>query len=457
MQRSNRGEAGAVSAWLERVGALASGVVLALAFLKWGNPVILDSLVARPGTGGEWLWMTWPVAFGYATLAVAVAVAAPGMRWRGGAAGWPLVVVPWAWLGWVAITAGWSVAGRLTAPVLTHFVACCVCFCLGCFVVGPSRRVGWFWVPVILGFGFVLFLGFGQHYGGLEQTREMLRSRAGWETWPPEFLRRVESDRVFSTLFYANTLASLVILVLPGAAWNLWQILSGWPRVARASVTGALIYAGLACLYWSGSKGGWLVASAVAVFILWQRTSGRGARVMLVGLVMVLALAGLAIRFKGYFDRGATSVVARAECWGAAIRIVRERPWVGSGPGTFAVEYAALKRPEAEMARLVHNDYLQQASDSGVPGFLLYTGMIMAFLVVLYRKSMSWHGGLLVYAGYLGWALHSVIEFGLYIPAVGWTAFLFAGYLLGAKDGVETNRWTEPWGRTSLRQFQKRS
>jgi hypothetical protein len=36
------------------------------------------------------------------------------------------------------------------------------------------------------------------------------------------------------------------------------------------------------------------------------------------------------------------------------------------------IPYRQLKAPEAEMTRLAHNDYLQQGSDSGGPGMLLY-------------------------------------------------------------------------------------
>ena len=65
---------------------------------------------------------------------------------------------------------------------------------------------------------------------------------------------------------------------------------------------------------------------------------------------------------------------------------------VGTGPGTFAIPYQALKRPEAEMARLVHNDYLEQATDSGIPAFLLYSLFIASALIVTFRalKPTGW-------------------------------------------------------------------
>ena len=85
------------------------------------------------------------------------------------------------------------------------------------------------------------------------------------------------------------------------------------------------------------------------------------------------------------------------------------------------------------MARLTHNDYLEQASDSGIPGFLLYTGFVGWCLVYVYRRGglrSDWVR-LAVWLGLLGWALQSLVEFGLYIPAIAWPAFGFMGWLLG--------------------------
>ena len=83
------------------------------------------------------------------------------------------------------------------------------------------------------------------------------------------------------------------------------------------------------------------------------------------------------------------------------------------------------------MARLVHNDYLEQASDSGVIGFLLFSALIVGSLKFLYRKSHSQLALFFGWLGLLGWALQGFVEFGLYIPALAWPAFLFLGWLSG--------------------------
>ena len=150
----------------------------------------------------------------------------------------------------------------------------------------------------------------------------------------------------------------------------------------------------------------------------------------------MLGLAAFALRFQSYFAAGATSVGARFDYWRAAAQTTMANPVLGSGPGTFQRPYARLKAPESEMARLVHNDYLEQFSDSGVVGgalYLAWIGMVVAALA----KGLARATDPLSFAlalGLVGWFAQGFVEFGLYIPALAWTAFTIAGTLLAARD-----------------------
>jgi O-antigen ligase len=91
-----------------------------------------------------------------------------------------------------------------------------------------------------------------------------------------------------------------------------------------------------------------------------------------------------------------------------------------------------LKAPDAEMARLVHNDYLEQFSDSGLMGGISYLSWIGLLLWTLRRrgwKSGDWFESA-IFLGLLGWFAQGTIEFGLYVPALAWTAFTLSGCLL---------------------------
>ena len=87
------------------------------------------------------------------------------------------------------------------------------------------------------------------------------------------------------------------------------------------------------------------------------------------------------------------------------------------------------------MARLTHNDYLEQFSDSGVPGGLIYGIWIFLALAVIGRK--TWRQGdkitFALFIGLLGWFVQGFVEFGLYLPALAWTAFTLLGCLISQK------------------------
>ena len=88
------------------------------------------------------------------------------------------------------------------------------------------------------------------------------------------------------------------------------------------------------------------------------------------------------------------------------------------------------------MARLTHNDYLEQFSDSGAIGGLAYSAWIFLALTTAGKK--IWRGGnaisFAILAGLLGWFAQGLGEFGLYIPALAWTALLLLGCVLGRAE-----------------------
>ena len=156
--------------------------------------------------------------------------------------------------------------------------------------------------------------------------------------------------------------------------------------------------------------------------------------------ILVLGIGGFYIRYSGYLERGATSAVARLDYWQAAARVTAAHPIAGTGPGTFAKQYERIKRPESEMARATHNDYIQQACDSGIPGLVTF----MAFIIGL----VAWTGArlwrqtgwarFLVWLGVLGIALQCLTEFSFYIPAISWPFMVFLGWLVGRCGNAST-------------------
>ena len=466
------------------------GALLGLCLLKFGNPPITEKYVAAPANFWEFLLgYPWPIAWAYRLLAlVAVAGLAVGIRsnhrWtqidtdKNGPrpstsrrktgpierdpvqteatpdsgpknlcssvsiCGYLLIALPLVWLVWQFIAGARSVDAELTTPTLKHFAACGLCFYLGYFSLGRVTRLWPFWLGLIGGFLLVLAVGWEQQFGGLRESRRyfFLYVYPYMAEVPPEYLKKISSNRIFSTLFYPNTLAGVLLLLLPATLAALWRLRGLLTPAARWFLLGLVGTAGLACLYWSGSKGGWLLMLLLGLLALLRLPFNRQVKVGLVTAILLAGLAGFFWRYSVFFQKGATSVSARFDYWRAAVQTAREHPLFGTGPGTFAIAYQKIKRPESEMARLAHNDYLEQASDSGLAGLLTYVLLIAGTLAWTYPKagqaprvdSDDWLT-FAVWLGVLGWSLQSLFEFGLYIPALAWPAFAFLGWLLGRK------------------------
>lgn len=430
------------------------GAVLGVGLLKFGNPIILDRLVDRPRTALEVAFQPWPVAWGYGLIALSAALAfvcwvrtGANPRLPSGSSAAPadsirpgrLVALLSGWLLWQGLAATQSVDANLSRPTLIHFVVVALCFCAGVFVLSRGVSLPIFWSGLIAGFALVLWIGLDQHYGGLEATRRYFYEQPNWRDFPPDYLKKIASDRIFSTLVYPNALAGAILLLLPGVMTGLWQWSAKWPRMARLIVTSIFAYGGFACLYWSGSKAGWLIALGIVAVALLHQPIPKKVKYLMILAMVIFGLAGFFVKFAPYFQKGATSVGARFDYWRAAWTTALAHPVFGTGPGTFSVAYAKVKPPEAEMARLVHNDYLEQACDSGVIGFLAYAAFVAAAMLRAYRNIQPQKSDFLfaIWLGLLGWFLQGGVEFGLYIPALAWPAFTLLGMLVANPETSE--------------------
>jgi hypothetical protein len=449
--------------------ALAFGLFLGLAIVKFGNPVILDQKIDPPASLFDAWTNPWPTHWGNWLLALLAAVGAwlavtARMRWPGGRWLWAL---PLLWFGWQVVSATQTADRTLTETTLWHFAGCLACYFLGAVALGHERASRWLLAGVLAAFAFCLVRAANQRLVEFPQERQMLLEgeRTGWTNFAPDVFQQMKHDgvvittngadvanrlivaklakgRVHGTLVYPNALAGVVLLLWPLA---IVLAVNGTRRLlptTRAVVIALTLFLGGAGLFWTGSKSGWLIGLAMGA--VWLFRLDWPARWKWIALVAVAAigLAAFAFRFHGYFAAGATSVGARFDYWRAAARITIEHPLLGTGPGTFQRPYARLKSPYAEMARLAHNDYLEQFSDSGIIGGITYAAWIVLSLATVGRR--VWRcGDLLSFAAFVGltgWFVQGFSEFGLYVPALAWTAFTLLGWLVAASE----NRLDKP-------------
>lgn len=416
--------------------AIAAGLFIAIAILKFSTPAILGELVAAPSSPIEWLFFSWPNLVGYGLLAALAITSVRSLAPNIQAPRW-LLLLPALWLGWQVLCTANTINMPLTRATLAHFTSVVLLFYLGYFALSRAAELRGFRAPLLGGFLLIVWAGLEQHFGGLQATREMIYAQPNWQELPPEYLEKIAKNRIFSTLFYPNAFAGGLILLTPLAGLFLWQLTDRLQDPSRIVIVGTVVTGALACLIWTESKSGWLVCLALGLVYAFQSRLPKWIKTTTLLVLLVGGLAGFFWKYADYFSKGATSVAARFDYWNAAWSTAKANPLFGSGPGTFMKAYAKIKPPEAEMARLAHNDYLQQASDSGFIGGLLYTGFIWSSLIYSWRKLNRSPIRLAVWFGLLGFALQSFVEFGLHIPALAWTFFLLLGWLLGqTKEAV---------------------
>jgi hypothetical protein len=453
--------------------ALVFGLFLGLCILKFGNPVILDQKIFPPESFNDFWNDAWPIHWVnaiFAPLAIIGAIliamsAGPALGWRLASPQrlkylrW-LLILPLLWFGWELLSATQSIDPSLTAVTLWQFGGCVACYFIGAFLFRSQRALHFLLAGILVALSICLIRAVHQHFE-FPQTQRMLieGQRTGWTNFPPEIVQdmrreqtiittngvdiinpalvsRFAKNRVMGTLVYPNALAGIILLLLPVA---LVLVVDGTKQLrplVRVSAIAMTIALALVPFFWSGSKFGWLLAIVMGGLCLLRLKWPTKLKIAAIVMVTVLGLGLFAIRFHSYFEKGATSVTARFDYWRAAVQITRIYPLFGSGPGTFQHPYQRLKAPDAEMARLAHNDYLQQFCDSGIPGGILYSLWIVATLIFI--GQYAWKSPdkvtFAVFLGLLAWFIQGLGEFELFIPALAWMAFTLLGYALGSQS-----------------------
>jgi len=239
-----------------------------------------------------------------------------------------------------------------------------------------------------------------------------------------------------STYGNRNHLAGYMEMAIPLLLGLYLTGLGGWKMLLAGYVTLVLI----AALLLSLSRGGWSAAFIGLVFmgvcLLCDRRFKRKAFIV-TGMVGVLVVTFLALSSTPVVERiltvsnaeGEPSLQSRVTVWGGVIEMMKERPLLGSGPGTFPYAYTKYQPAGLRLHfTMAHNDYLHAAAEVGIP--LLAVALWMA--VALYGRGLRKLGNasrlvrgttLGALSGITAILVHSIFDFNLHIPA---NAILFA-------------------------------
>ena len=273
--------------------------------------------------------------------------------------GLALVALLIVWVGIAALVSGRSPRGTILTIVLTA-----VAFALG--RAATRFLPPWVLPATVLVFAYAVFL---ESPGG------------------------TFSLSVQGFLGYANAKAAFFVQAAFATAMIVAAVRS--PVVAVISLPAIALFA-LIPVY-SRSLGGFLSslilvpALFVALVARWRRAAIVLAAVLAFGAIgtsLFLARefaddrhSALEDRFAELLDRG------RAALWADSYRLVREYPGFGVGPGGFA-EQSPTAAAERDL-RWAHNEFLQQAAETGLPGLVFLAALLAWLLWGLWRANTT--------------------------------------------------------------------
>ncbi len=171
---------------------------------------------------------------------------------------------------------------------------------------------------------------------------------------------------------------------------------------------------------------------ALVPAVLWQGGHRVRFRPVLLraGVIVGLAIGGGAwIGGEGIRERIAERFredvfAVRGEIWRATLRMIADHPVFGVGLGAFATMYPRYDEGNGlRYTAEAHNEYLQLLAETGIAGGIIGAVFLISLLRTVRRLfsrtvgSRDAHWGVGASAGIVAVLLHSVVDFGLRIPA----------------------------------------
>lgn len=239
-----------------------------------------------------------------------------------------------------------------------------------------------------------------------------------------------------------------------------------WIRLG-SGLLALLLYVNLGLTF---SDAGWVATglSTLALLIFWTVRASARRRWVRIGTVTMLFCVGVAgagtflyysPEFAGTLEQkililqgrtvegtpnhtGLGGLYSRLAIHQGTLQLVKEQPWFGVGPGNFVYAFSEWRPPtatdgyiSAQLHRFVnyaHNDYLQVASEAGVPAALLFTMFWLSVLVSSRFVPSSLTG--LSY-GLAALLLHGLVDGNLTVNhAVAFLAFATAGVIVSFRS-----------------------
>ena len=350
-----------------------------------------------------------------------------------------VATLPWRWFGvlgafLVAQALVLQAWGQRVSESLTDFLVYVAAFSLAAaLAAAPAARA-----RLVAG---LITLGAAEAVYGLAQELASWQQILGIE-------KIYYTAQATGTYVNPNHFSGLLEMILPLAlATAAWQWDRARSRDGESGRAAAVFFAAVALLIAAGifashSRMGIVsaVAGAALAASLWTFAADGHQRKMraavLAGSLAATALLGLWLGPEpvvARFRQASDDYLSRITLWRESMALVWARPLFGAGWGAYPHLYPQVQATQLEFAvEHAHNDYLELATEFGIPGAALLVALAAG--VVARALRMVWRGledrtsyyALGAAGGIAALGVHSLADFNLRLPA---NALIFSALL----------------------------
>jgi putative inorganic carbon (hco3(-)) transporter len=322
-------------------------------------------------------------------------------------------------------------------------LACFVAFFFAQIVSG-NRRHKQFFIASLVALGtFEAFYGMVQYLTGWQQIFT--------------YVKKFDLEEATGTYINRNHYAGFLEMILPFSLalvfyeyaklrGNRGSNMSFRKLIAKSELQRLILSLSVAvilcaALAFSRSRMGILAAasSVLVIFALIAISRFHGRTSSLLAATFIVLSIALAVwigpgpivsRFQTVGDEYSLGGPSRISIWRDALPLIQHHPWLGTGLGTFPIAYTSGQTAFlGQFVNHAHNDYLEFATDLGIPATLILFASILLILARAVRTFLFGEGDFerVIALGCAGSIvailLHSFADFNLYIPA---NALLFS-------------------------------
>lgn len=338
----------------------------------------------------------------------------------------------------MCISACFSVNKGSSISSIIYFFSLYLCFWITANLSENHKIKNIIWQASVLGCFLIVLYALYQYFYGFNLMRAFLDKHPELLIQSREFMRRMQSNVVFSTFIYPPMLAgylTLMFFILLGLSFqSVQRAQKNIFAIFKNQFIFLVLFLIIPVILLTKSKAGWLIllGGMIAFIALTENKKKVIPRLVICFLCFFICLFIIAHNRQmrlPKIDNLFASLGVRLEYWKATGAMISTRPILGFGPGTFGSVYPLFKTKFGEETIMAHNSFLQLIAEGGIvcflPFFLFWTMVVFyGYRLIRANASASLTG---IYIGIIAYLVHNFFDFSLYVGQVSVMVFIFMG------------------------------